>query len=217
MAFPFDTYTDIITFIDFVPLDGAHRFGSAKHLGENPNGVWTLQITDHINVGEGAFDGWSITVYGHEQLPGPPAIESAAPDTSSLIVEWSVPTQIIWGEPISYDLRYIRSEDDDAVESNWTVVEDIWSTGDGDLEYTVTGLTNKVEYQVQVRAINSYGAGPWSDSFPGTPKLNLLRHYDRNENGRIDRDEAAQAISDYFNGIIDRDQVIEVINLYFSS
>ena len=217
LAFPFDTYTDTFTFIDFVPLDGVHRFGSAKHLGEDPNGAWTLQITDHINVGEGTFDGWAITVYGHEQLPGPPAIESVAPDTSSLIVEWSVPTQIIWGEPVSYDLRYIRAQDDDTVESNWTAVEDIWSTGDGDLEYTVTGLTNKVEYQVQIRAINSYGAGPWSEATSGTPKLNLLRHYDRNENGVIDGDEAAQAISDYSDGLIDRDQVIEVINLYFSS
>ena len=217
LAFPFDTYTDILTFIDFVPLEGIHRFGSAKHLGEDPNGVWTLRITDHINVGEGTFDGWAITVYGHEQLPGPTAVESITPDTSSLIVEWSVPTQIIWGEPVSYDLRYIRTEEDETVDSNWTVVEDIWSTGDGDLEYTVTGLTNKVEYQVQVRAINSYGAGPWSDSFSGTPKLNLLRHYDRNENGVIDQDEAVQAISDYFDEIIDSDQAIEVINLYFNA
>ena len=215
LAFPFDTYTDIIPSIDFVPLDGVHRFGSAKHLGEDPNGVWTLQITDHINVGEGTFDGWAITVYGHERLPGPPAVESIKPDTSSLIVEWNVPAQIVWGEPISYDLRYIRTEEDETVDSNWTVVDNVWSTGDGDLEYTVTGLINKVEYQVQVRAINSYGPGPWSDAFLGTPKLNLLRHYDGNENGVIDKDEAAQAISDYFDGVIDRNQAIEVINLYF--
>ena len=217
LAFPFDTYSDVVPFIDFVPLDGVHRFGSARHLGEDPNGLWKLHITDHINVGEGTFDGWALTIYGHERTPGPPAVESIAPDTDSLVVEWAPPTQSVWGEPISYDLRHIRTEEDETEDSDWTVVEDIWSTGDSDLEYTVTGLTNKVEYQVQVRAINSYGAGRWSDSFSGTPTLNLLRHYDSNENGVIDRDEASQAISDYFDGLIDRDQAIEVITLYFNA
>ena len=33
----------------------------------------------------------------------------------------------------------------------------------------MTGLTNGVAYQVQVRAKNQHGAGPWSDVYTATP------------------------------------------------
>ena len=32
----------------WVLLDGEFRFGSARHLGEDPNGQWTLRLTDHF-------------------------------------------------------------------------------------------------------------------------------------------------------------------------
>ena len=41
--------------------------------------------------------------------------------------------------------------------------------------------------------------------------------YDANEDGVIDRDEAVNAIVDYFDANITRDEVIGVIRLYFSS
>ena len=37
----FDTRTDDDPSISYVPLQGDFRFGSARHLGENPNGEWT--------------------------------------------------------------------------------------------------------------------------------------------------------------------------------
>ena len=215
LAFPFDTSIDFIPFLDFVPLDGSHRLGSAKHLGENPNGVWTLRITDHINVGEGTFDGWTITIYGHERTPGAPTVDSITADMESLTVAWQAPGADGWSEVTSYDLRYIPSDSDETVEPNWTILYNVWTDGGGDLKHTVTGLTDGVEYQVQVRAFNSWGAGRWSDAVSGIPKFDLLRRYDTNNNGVIDRDEAVQAISDYFDGIITRDQAIEVVRLYF--
>ena len=42
-----DTYSDF-PYIGFVPLHGTFRFGSARHLGEDPNGEWKLRVTDHI-------------------------------------------------------------------------------------------------------------------------------------------------------------------------
>ena len=216
LAFPFDTSIDFIPFLDFVPLYGSFRFGSAKHLGEDPNGVWTLRITDHINVGEGTFDGWTITIYGHERTPGAPTVDSIKADVESLTVAWQAPAADGWSEVTSYDLRYIPSDSDETVGTNWTILYNVWSdAGGGDLEHTVTGLTDGVEYQVQVRAINSWGAGRWSDAVSVIPKLELLQKYDTNTNGVIDRDEAVQAISDYFDGIINREQAIEVIRLYF--
>ena len=45
---------------------GTFRFGSAKHLGENPNGTWTLRVSDELPSDQGALTSWSIKVYGHQ-------------------------------------------------------------------------------------------------------------------------------------------------------
>ena len=58
---PFDTRQ----LEEFIPLDGKIRFGSAKHLGEDPNGEWTLRVRDHFGEKEGIVRSWNIKVYGH--------------------------------------------------------------------------------------------------------------------------------------------------------
>ena len=66
----FDTATpDDPTDEDLVPLRGTFRFGSARHLGEDPNGVWRLNVSDHIQSVTGTWDSWSIKVYGHSGTP----------------------------------------------------------------------------------------------------------------------------------------------------
>ena len=66
----FDTVTpDDPTDEDVVPLNGTFRFGSARHLGEDPNGVWRLNVSDHIQSVTGTWDSWSIKVYGHSGTP----------------------------------------------------------------------------------------------------------------------------------------------------
>ena len=57
----------------YIRLDGAFRFGSARHLGEDPNGEWKLHLTDTIAPRGGAFRSWSIKVYGHSGTPALPA------------------------------------------------------------------------------------------------------------------------------------------------
>ena len=70
LSVPFNTYTpDDPTDDDFVPLRGSFRFGSARHLGEDPNGVWRLRVSDHITSGSGTWNSWSIKVYGHSGTP----------------------------------------------------------------------------------------------------------------------------------------------------
>ena len=51
------------------------RFGSAKHLGEDPTGTWTLRLTDHVPGQEGSIKGWSLKVYGH----GAVTVQTAIP------------------------------------------------------------------------------------------------------------------------------------------
>ena len=113
LAVPFDTFSDIITFINFVPVYGSYRLGSAKHLGEDPNGEWKLRITDHIPVADGILESWTITVYGHERKAGSPTIDSVEAVDDSLVVAWTVPEQTA-GLPVTgYDLRHIRTDDDE--------------------------------------------------------------------------------------------------------
>ena len=268
LTVPFDTSTDDDPSISYVPLQGDFRFGSARHLGENPNGDWTLRLTDHFPTLGGTLASWTLRVYGHSETataPGAPTGLTATangqtqidllwsapsdnggsaitgyrievsednanwrelvPDTgstatiysdagltagttryyrvsainpggtgpasnvanattdaaapaptiasvtageASLTVLWNVPSDTGGSTITAYDLRHIRSDADKTVDSNWTVVEDVW-TGSGNLQYTVTGLNGGIEYDIQVRAVNATGDGSWSATSSGTP------------------------------------------------
>ncbi len=52
---------------DFSYTDQTHRFGSARHLGEDPAGEWSLNITDTQEADTGTLHSWSIKVYGHKK------------------------------------------------------------------------------------------------------------------------------------------------------
>ena len=69
LTVPFNTRTDEDDSLDFVRLDGEFSFGSARHLGENPNGNWQLRLSDHYPIYGGTLRSWSITVYGHSGTP----------------------------------------------------------------------------------------------------------------------------------------------------
>ena len=178
LTVPFNTryYTDTCERPDgstydctyFVRLDGEFRFGSARHLGEDPNGVWTLRLTDHFPIYGGTLRSWSIKVYGHVSRPGAPDITTPmTAGAGSLTLAWSAPDETGGPAIIAYDLRRIESAATDKSDANWTVVEDVW-TGSGPLEYTLSGLTNGVQYDVQVRAVSSAGDGVWSATVTGT-------------------------------------------------
>ena len=166
----FDTFGDDDPSVDFVPLHGTFRFGSARHLGEDPNGQWTLVFTDRIPIVEGTLESWSLTIYGHGPTPGPPTVDSVTAGAGSLTVAWTAPGQTGGAAVTAYDLRHIQTVVDEAVDSNWTVVDDVWTaTGGGDLEYAITGLVGGAQYDVQVRAVSGSIAGPWSTTVIGTP------------------------------------------------
>ncbi len=152
----------------FIPLNGEFRFGSARHLGEDPNGVWTLRLTDHFPIYGGTLRSWNIKVYGHVSRPGAPTTTPITAGANSLTLAWSAPDEAGGPAIIAYDLRHIESAASDKSDANWTVVEDVW-TGSGPLEYTLSGLTNGVQYDVQVRAVSAAGDGVWSATAAGTP------------------------------------------------
>ena len=164
-------------------------FGSSKFLGENPNGIWTLQVTDHINDSIQTsklpdrmiltqFSDWGITVYGHDSDHIPPAASVTAPAftrvspaSGALEVEWIPPADNDGSAVTDYDLRYIRADAADKADAHWTVLHNVWTSGP--LRYTVPGLVNGVSYEVQLRASNAAGTDlSWSRSITGTPQGN---------------------------------------------
>ena len=131
--------------------------GTAKHLGENGAGVWQLRITDLNTGGTGILQTWGITVYGHGDGPGFAEIDTLTRGDRSATIEWTAP--VITGNSTitSYDVRYRGDEQD----SEWALVESIWTSGT--LSYTLTGLEGRSKYDVQIRARSSTRAGPWSE------------------------------------------------------
>ena len=143
------------------PID----LGSARHLGEDPEGTWTLTVKDPSLPDDGTLKGWSLTIRGHGLKPRHPAIASVGPGDTYLTIGWEAPEDIGASAITSYDLRYIRSDATDREDEHWTPKMRIWSAGD--LVYELSGLTLDVGYDVQVRAVNSAGAGPWSEVAQG--------------------------------------------------
>ena len=78
-------------------LRSSFRFGSARHLGEDPSGVWTLRVTDRIAGREGSITRWDIKVYGH----GPSAAAGAPTITGTVQV----------GETLTADITGIADAD----------------------------------------------------------------------------------------------------------
>ena len=153
------------------PVDGElttkFRFGSARHLGEDAAGEWTLRIKDAQDGDSGMLKSWGLTIYGHGSIPGAPVIGTVTPGGGTLAIEWAPPTDIEETAITSYDLRYIKDDATDRSDDNWSV-----ETGVGtprNRSYTITGLEGGVKYELQVRAHNDSGHGPWSQAEADEP------------------------------------------------
>ena len=113
--------------------------------------------------------------FGH--LPALIVGAVVTPGPRNLTVGWDAPSNSGTSDVTSYDLRHAPTgEDDLADESAWTEVTGVWQTGDNALSHVIDGLDPRLEYYVQVRAVNSLGPGPWiphsrlSESGRGTPQ-----------------------------------------------
>ena len=175
---PMGTVSKLVPYFDedefgpVVPLynlTNPFRFGSAKHLGEDAEGTWTLRITDHIPQDTGRLRSWTLTAYGHGIKPLAPDIDEVFPASGGFTVTWKAPDDTGQTAISRYDVRYILSgatDADKADDSQWTVEN---GGNPGTLQYIASGLTAGEQYDVQVRAVNSRGEGPWSSTETVTP------------------------------------------------
>ena len=100
--------------------------------------------------------------------PGAPAVSAVNAGGGELTVQWSAPASSGGADITSYDVRSILSSASDKADANWNDVIGAWTSGD--LEYTITSLTNGDSHDVEVRAVNSAGNGVWSTTgMVGTP------------------------------------------------
>ena len=108
---------------------------------------------------------------GLRRVLGAPTVSAVKAGGGYLTVSWAVPDQNADFRTTSYDLRYIRTTDDETVDSNWMVVRSIWTDSAGESpQYTITGLSAGTQYEMQARAVERGGEPTaWSKSVTGTP------------------------------------------------
>ena len=93
-------------------------------------------------------------------VPAAPAALRLIAEDGELRVRWEAPTDN--GSPIDdYDVRYR------AAGTAWTELPDVVKSTATNA--TISGLTNGTTYEVQVRAGNAAGDGPWSQSAERAP------------------------------------------------
>ena len=78
----------------FVDVEATLRFGSARHLGEDAAGTWTLHVSDRKNEGTGTLKSWKLKAYGHGYTPGHVDIDDVVPGPGALTVSWKPPDDI---------------------------------------------------------------------------------------------------------------------------
>ena len=108
----------------------------------------------------------SVSAQTAGAAPGLPTNLSATAVGGSLTVTWSAPTADGGATITSYDLQYGEGDATNLANTNWTVLDEVWTSGS--LSYVVSGLKESTEYAVQVRAVNSDGDGGWSGAVPQT-------------------------------------------------
>ena len=153
--------------------DPAKDFDTLDAAGNtSPRGLWSDGVTMWV------ADTWDDKLYAYNMpsngstpeanVPGAPSIQSVMSGAGSLTVTWNAPSTEGGSAITAYDLRYVRSDAPSKADAEWTVVEDVWTTGSGTLSYELTGLTDGTQYDVQVGAVNDAGEGPWSATATGT-------------------------------------------------
>ena len=124
------------------------------------NGIsYAVYVRAKNTIGSGSWsDAAAGTPVASASVPGKVGRPSVTAGDGSLTVSWSAPSN--GGATITSYGVWARSQD-----GTQERLQGAWNT----TSVTLTGLTNGKTYNVFVRARNSVGDGPWSNSTSGTP------------------------------------------------
>ena len=141
---------------------------SYSHTGLTAGSARHYRVSAINSAGTGPASNTANATTAAAGVPSAPIIAGVVGGADALNVSWSAPSSD-GGSPVTaYDLRHIRSDATNKGDANWTVVQDVW-TGSGARSYELADLDGGTKYDVQVRAVNSTGDGPWSSMATGTP------------------------------------------------
>ena len=124
----------------------------------------TILVTSRDGRREGSY---TIEISRSPGAPGAPVMNPATPMPSTLALSWSAPSNTGTSPISSYSLRYRVAGPGGGALTPWTVVQSIWNPSLGGLSYDLTGLQPSVRYELQMRAVNNSGPGPWSATVTG--------------------------------------------------
>ena len=111
---------------------------------------------------------YTIEISRSPGAPGAPVINPATPGPATLALSWSAPSNTGTSPISSYSLRYrVAGPGGGGASAPWMVVQSIWNPSLGGLSYDLTGLQPSVRYELQMRAVNNSGPGPWSATVTG--------------------------------------------------
>ena len=131
---------------------------------EEPDGAFTATILAEAGLALTTSRSSASIVIDDDEGPSAPTIVSLIPEDGMLTVIWSAPPGD--GAPITeYHIRY-RPAPPASEWQTWTRI----SHETGALQRDIRGLNDRVEYDVQVRAVNEDGDGAWSETARGTPR-----------------------------------------------
>ncbi len=129
----------------------------------------TTTVTILVTSRDGREDGsYTIGIARSPGAPGAPVMNPATPGPSTLAISWSAPSDTGTSAISSYSLRYRVARSSGGASAPWTVIQSVWNPSLGSLNHDLTGLQPNVRYELQMRAINSSGIGPWSATTTGT-------------------------------------------------
>ncbi len=147
-------------------LTGEFRFGSARHLGEDPRGTWTLRVADRVSGGAlNTAKAWDLKVYGHRQSPEAVPLRYVRPGTGSLVVAWDEPAYTGTSGITGYEIRHIASSALDKSDGEWDIVTSSCTSSPCTETINVSDGTRR---DVQVRAMSGR-SGTWSATARGRP------------------------------------------------
>ena len=161
---------------DIVSSSGQLRTRTGVGYNYEVDDRYSVRVSVDDGQGGSAAIDVEITLDDVDEAPGQPAAPAVTGSTAnSLSVSWTAPDNT--GPDIEdYDVHY--------KEQGGSFTD--WAHGGTGTAATITGLTTDTAYEVQVRAMNDEGTGPWSPS----------------GSGRTSRPGLAPADQDAFNGLV---------------
>ncbi|MCU0274267.1 MAG: fibronectin type III domain-containing protein, partial [Acidimicrobiales bacterium] len=140
--------------------DGTTATTGATVTGLTNGTTYELRVAAVNAAGTGPWAGPVSTA--PRTTPTAPTAVAATPDDAAIDLSWAVPASDGGAAVTDYQVRFRPIGN-----VTWTTVDDGTSTA---TTLTVSGLDNGTGYELEVRAVNAAGAGPWAGPATATPR-----------------------------------------------